>query len=59
MGDGCASKTFFLGQQYILNDDGTTILLFDRLGQIAGIQFSAPNTLEIAKHHSSRENASM
>jgi len=50
MGDGCASKTFFLGQQYILNDDGTTILLFDRLGQIAGIQFSAPNTLEIAKN---------
>jgi len=50
MGDGCASTQFFLGQQFALNGDLSTILLFDRLGQVAGIQFSGPSTMEVAKN---------
>lgn len=49
IGDGCTKTRFFLGQQYSLNN-GNTLLLFDKLGQIAGIQFRVPKTMEVAKN---------
>lgn len=48
--DGCKNQLFFAGKQYVKDGEMTTILLFNKLGEIAGIQFAAPKTLKAAKN---------